>query len=77
MHHKSNHIVTLNGIEPNTPSIKLTADIVSTNTTISVANTTGFDKFEGRKVSGTNPGYVIVNDEIIHIMLLVQEHLLL
>ncbi len=65
MHHKSNHIVTLNGIEPNTPSIKLTADIVSTNTTISVANTTGFDKFEGRKVSGTNPGYVIVNDEII------------
>ena len=30
-HFKSNHIVTLNGIEPNTPSIKLTADIVSTS----------------------------------------------
>ena len=60
-----NNIVVLSGIEPNTPSVKITADIVPTNTTISVADTSKFTQFEGRDVSGTNLGYAIINNEII------------
>ena len=60
-----NNIVVLSGIEANTPSVKITADIVPTNTTISVADTSKFTQFEGREVSGTNPGYAIINSEII------------
>lgn len=59
------NVVNIGGISPNTPAELLTANIVSTNTTISVANTSKFVYFEGRTVSASNPGYVIINDEII------------
>tara|TARA_B100002019_G_scaffold285718_1_gene295106 strand:+ start:108 stop:7211 length:7104 start_codon:yes stop_codon:yes gene_type:complete len=63
--HSNANTVNISGIQPNTPATKLSAAIVSTNTTISVANTSNFTTFEGSDVTGSNPGYVIVNDEII------------
>ena len=63
--HDSANIVNISGIQPDTPTTTLSAAIVSTNTTISVANTSNFTTFEGSAVSGSNPGYVIVNEEII------------
>jgi len=63
--HSNNNIVNISGITPDTQSTTLTASVVSTNTTISVANTETFTTFEGTAVSGSNIGYVIVNDEII------------
>ncbi len=63
--HADGNIVTISGIQPNTPTEPLTADIVSSNTTISIANTSNFTHFENRLVSATNPGYIIVNEEII------------
>jgi len=61
----NNNIVNISGITPNTPTTTITAAIISTNNTISVANTSNFVNFEGTAVSGSNLGYVIVNDEII------------
>ena len=55
----------MNFVSPNTTTTTLDAAIISTNTTISVANTSNFVNFEGTAVSGTNLGYVLVNDEII------------
>ena len=63
--HDSTNIVNISGILPDTPTTTLSANIISTNTTISVANTSNFTTFEGSDVSGSNPGYAIVNEEII------------
>ena len=63
--HSDSNIVNLSGIEPNTTTSTLTAAIVSTDTVVSVANTSLFTTFEGSTVSAVNPGYVLVNDEII------------
>jgi hypothetical protein len=59
------NVVNIGGVSPNTSVELLTANIVSTNTAVSVANTAKFLFFEGRTVSASNPGYVIINDEII------------
>ena len=59
------NIVSIGGLHPTSSSVKLTASIVPSNTTISVASTAGFDYFEGKKVAAANTGYAIVNDEII------------
>jgi len=63
--HSNSNVVNLSDIEPNTTSTTINAAIISTNTNVSVANTASFTTFEGSAVSGTNPGYVIINDEII------------
>lgn len=63
--HSNTNKVNISGIKPDTPSTTLSATIISTNTTISIANTSNFTTFEGSPVTGSNPGYVIVNDEII------------
>ena len=63
--HSNSNIVNIRGVQPNTPAEALTASVVSTNTTLSIANTSNFTSFEGVTVSGSNPGYVLVNEEII------------
>jgi len=63
--HSNSNIVNISGVRPNTSGEALTASIVSTNNTISIANTSNFTTFEGATVSASNPGYVLVNDEII------------
>ena len=63
--HSDSNIVNISGVRPNTSGEPLSAAIVSTNNTISVANTSNFTRFEGEIVSSSNPGYVLVNEEII------------
>ncbi len=60
-----NNIVDLSGITPDTIGEPITAAIVSTNLSISIANTSRFIQFEGADVSGSNPGYALINGEII------------
>jgi len=44
----------------------LTDEVLSTQTTpIALSSTTGFDTFEGLTVSASNPGYVIIGEEVI------------
>lgn len=60
-----NNRVTLSGIEPDASPVKLLGDISPTSTTISVNSVETFTTFEGLPVDVSNPGYVIINDEII------------
>ncbi len=60
-----NNIVDISGVFPNTVGEPLTAAVVSTNLSVSIANTSNFLKFEGADVSGSNPGYALINGEII------------
>ena len=56
------NVVQIDGVKADTPGILLTADINSTDTIISVANTTPFATFEG---ISTSAGYVQIGKEII------------
>jgi len=58
--------VVINNIEPNTAPTTLDVALsIDETSTISVASTTGFETFEGQRVSGSYPGYVLIGDEII------------
>ena len=61
----ANNKLTLTNIESNVSPTTLSLPITSTNTSISVASTSGFSVFEGIAVSGSNPGYIKVENEII------------
>ena len=63
--HSGDNLVALSGIFPDTSPEKLTSSVTSTNTTISVANTSQFANFENMAVSGVNTGYVLINNEVI------------
>lgn len=65
MHSPLNYVI-IKDIEPDTIPAKTTTVLESTNTSnISVSNSTLFAKFEGYPVDDNNPGYVILNNEII------------
>ncbi len=59
--------VDISGVFPNTDATAIEANIVGSSLDITVgsANTAKYDYFEGVLVSGSNPGYVVINDEII------------
>ena len=58
--------VVLSDIEPNSATSALNSPLtIDEVSTISIANTSGFDIFEGQNVSASYPGYVSVGDEII------------
>lgn len=61
----SQNFVTLSGIEPDLPPVKLTADINSTTTEISLSSVGIFTSFENIPVNSNNPGYILINNEII------------
>lgn len=64
--YSSTNKVKLIGIKPNTNSTTITTDLLDTTTgSVAVASTDGFGNFEGLSVSGTNPGYAIINNEIV------------
>ena len=65
--YSSTNKVKLSGVKPNTVPTTIAVDLNDTTTgTVVVADTTGFDKFEGVTVSTNNPGYAIIrNREII------------
>jgi hypothetical protein len=57
--------VELFGIEPDVPPTKLTANLASNAVEIFVTSVLSFTTFENKEVAGSNPGYVIINGEII------------
>ena len=63
--HANNNSVVITGVGPDTPGEAITVDLVANSLSISVASTANFTTFEGIPVSGTNPGYVLINNEII------------
>jgi len=51
--------------ESSTAPVVITSPITSTSTTIAIGDTSNFGTFEGVSVSGSNPGYVKIGNEII------------
>ena len=64
MYANNNKVVISNVISDIIPTT-LSQPVTSTNTTISVASTSNFNTFEGVVVSGTNPGFIKIENEII------------
>jgi hypothetical protein len=64
MYDKTNKLIIRNA-KSSIPPTTLSNKLLSTDTTISVASTANFATFEGVAVSGSNPGYVIIENEVI------------
>jgi len=60
-----NNKVAISGVFSNVPPTTLSQSVTASSTSISVASTTNFVTFEGKQVNNTNPGYAIVENEII------------
>lgn len=60
-----NNKVAISGVTPNVIPTSLSQPVTASSTSISVASTSNFGTFEGNSVSGTNPGYIIIENEII------------
>ena len=52
-------------VESSTAPVVITSSLTSTSTTIAIGDTSNFGTFEGVSVSGSNPGYVKIGNEII------------
>jgi len=64
--HSSQSQVTLSGIESDIPPVRLAASYSSSSTDpITLTDVDAFGVFENVTVSGTNPGYIKIKDEII------------
>ena len=64
--YSSTNKVKLYNVEPNTLPTTITVNMTDTTTsTVGVADTTLFAKFEGIAVSTNDPGYAIIENEII------------
>ncbi len=64
--HAGENIVTISNVVTDIKPIKLTADYTKGSTSnILVDSTTNFSTFENVGISSTNPGYVLIGDEII------------
>ena len=63
--YSANNKVEISGVAPNTSSTTLSQSITASSTTISVVSTQNFTTFEGKPVNATNPGYAIIENEII------------
>jgi hypothetical protein len=57
--------LTISDVQSATAPTILSNKVLSTDNIISVASTSDFGTFEGVPVGGSNPGYVIIEDEII------------
>ena len=51
--------------ESSTAAVVLTSPITSTSTSVAIGDTSNFGTFEGVSVSGSNPGYIKIGNEII------------
>ena len=64
--HAANNKTTIAGVSGDSVPTKLTVGYaVSATGAISVGSSIGFNWFEGAQVSGANPGYALISDEII------------
>jgi hypothetical protein len=63
----TNNIVELSGVSPDTPGVILSSQLLRTGSILNIASvdTSYFQNFEGSAVSASNPGYLIINNEII------------
>ena len=52
-------------VESSTAPVVITSPLTSTTTTIAIGDTSNFGSFEGVSVSGSNPGYAKIGNEII------------
>lgn len=60
-----NNIIQISGVLSNIAPTTLAQTMTDSAILISVASTAGFTNFEGISVSNTNPGYVLIENEII------------
>jgi len=60
-----NNKLKLTGVLSNVSPTILSQDLNFSSNSISIASTSNFGTFEGVPVSDTNPGYVLINNEII------------
>ena len=64
--YSNTNFVTLSGVRPSVSPTTISASYPRTATSnISIASTSGFGEFEGIGVGASNPGYVVMNNEII------------
>ena len=64
--YSQNSIISLSGIESDVPPVILSAEYSSTsNADIKLSNVNNFTTFENLPVGTGNPGYVLINNEII------------
>jgi hypothetical protein len=66
--HSNQNYVRISNIRPeeDEPNRLLGASLSATETTlINIGDTSGFETFEGSPISNTNPGYVIIGNEIV------------
>ena len=63
--YSSSNKVALYDIKSDTVPTTLSNPLVSSDTSISIASTTSFSTFEGLDVSSDNPGFIVINSEII------------
>jgi len=63
----ANNIVELSGVTPDTPNVLLSSQLLRTSSILNIpfSDSTYFETFEGVPVSGSNPGYILINNEII------------
>ena len=62
-----NNLVELKDVSPDTPRIKTTSAMTRDSASVNVlaSDISKFTKFEGVNVSATNPGYILIGNEII------------
>jgi len=63
--YSKNNKVEISGVSPNTISSTLSQSISASSSTIPITNASNFSTFEGKPVNATNPGYAIIENEII------------
>ena len=64
--HSANNKTSISGVTGDSVPTKLTVGYaVSSTGPVSVASSLGFSWFEGAQVSGSNPGYALIGDELI------------
>ena len=64
--HSTLNTVNIKGVKGDLKATTLTAEYTNSDSgSISIASTVGFETFENVSVASTNPGYVILDDEII------------
>jgi hypothetical protein len=63
--YSSSNKVSISNVQSDVAPSTLSVQLLTSDTTISVASTSNFSTFEGKSVSNTNPGYVKIENEII------------
>jgi len=63
----SNNLVELSGVFPDGPGARLTSPLLRTDSSLNIpaGDIPNFQTFEGVPVSPSNPGYILINSEII------------